>query len=86
MPSSSTSGGDMPSSKLSPLTNGDSKLASLCISSNLDKLKYQLWANMILNAVKRFKDSLEFCTKEKILALKQLSWRVVGMKALVCIN
>ena len=31
MPSSSTSGGGMLSSKLSPLTTGDSKLASLCI-------------------------------------------------------
>ena len=28
---------------------------------------------MILIAVKRFKDSLELCTKEEILALKQLS-------------
>ena len=39
---------------------------------NLDKLKYQLWANMIVIAVKKFKDSLQLCTKEEILALKQL--------------
>ena len=77
MPSSSTAGGGMLSSKLSPLTKGDSKLASLCIegkkhSPNLDKLKFQLWANMIVIAVKKFKDSLLHFTKEEILGLKQL--------------
>ena len=56
-----TSGGDMPSSG----TSGGG-------IDNLDKLKFQLWANMILIAVKKFKDSLPLCTKKDILELKQL--------------
>ena len=76
-PSSSTSGGGMPSSNSSPLTVGDSKLASLLIEGknhppNLDKVKYQLWANMIVVTVQRFRDSLQSLTKEEIVALKQL--------------
>ena len=44
MPSSSTSGGGVPSSKLSPLTNGESKLASLCILEGKNILLVQISA------------------------------------------
>ena len=62
-----TSGGDMPSS--GTLGGG---IEGKKHSPNLDKLKFQLWANMILIAVKKFKDSLPLCTKKDILELKQL--------------
>lgn len=73
----SVTGGDV-LSNVSPLFHGDSKLASLCIegkkeSFNLEKLKYQLWANMIVLAVRKFEETLQSFTKKELLALKQLT-------------
>jgi len=52
------------SSSVSPLSSGSSKLLSLCIEGKKDhydkvKLKYQLWANMIVVATTEFMNSVK---------------------------
>ena len=73
----STSISDMPS-KLSPVSMGQSKLASLHIEAkqgavDLDRLKYQLWADMIVGTVNKFVKSLKRFTIKDLVALEQLS-------------
>ena len=62
---------------LSPTSSSDSKLISLSIEAkkqlpDVEELQYQLWANMILLAVEKFKESVSFNTKENLLQLDRL--------------
>ena len=64
--------------QVSPLAAGVSKMVSLTVegkkeSCSIEKLKFQLWANMIVLAVGRFSESLELMTKLQLLDLAQLS-------------
>ena len=67
---------------VSPLAHGDSRLASLIIeggkgSCDSEKLKYQLWANMVVLAIANFmeaiKPSAKSFTKADLLKLEQLT-------------
>ena len=67
----------------SPSTPGTSKLSALSIeakreSVSVQKLKYQLWANMFCIAVTTFVESLSSFTKQDILQLQQVSGYGVG--------
>ena len=59
----------MESPNMSPISSSDSKLIE---TSDVNKLQYQLWANMILLVIEKFMQSLRFNTKENLLQLKRL--------------
>ena len=71
---------------VSPLASGCSKLVSLCLegkkdsSFDVDKLKFQLWANMVVIAIKEFSESVcnLYTKKLDLLALSQLSVYGIG--------
>jgi len=62
---------------MSPISSSGSKPISLSVeakkqSPDVEELQYQLWANMILLAVEKFKKSISFNTKENLLQIKRL--------------
>ena len=70
--------GSSQSSKVSPKVPGESKLVSFNIegkkdSCNIQQLKFQLWANMIILTVTKFKESLKLFTKQQLLELVQFT-------------
>lgn len=57
---------------------GESRLLSCCIEvkkhhSDIETLKYQLWANMIIVTVKLFTKSVHLFTKQQLLDIQELT-------------
>ena len=85
---------------VSPLTHGTSRLSTLSIegekgSTDLEKLKYQLWANMIVLVIDNFKETIAAPKKNKSFTkrdlfnsmnLQRMGWHVVEMEWWVCTN
>lgn len=66
-----------PPDNVSPVSHGTSKLASLSVEGKKDNfdietLKYQLWANMVIATVERFMMAISMFTKQNILVVKKL--------------
>ena len=74
VPQSSEDAGNTLSSNTSPPTPGTCKLASFTIEGKKDeeKLKYQLWANVIVATVDSFIERIEDFTTENILGVEEL--------------
>ena len=62
----------------SPLVPGRAKLVSFTLegkrgNGNIEDLKFQLWANMFVITITKFKESLKFFDKKQLLELKQIT-------------
>lgn len=65
-------------SNSSPKVRGDSKLASLSIEAkkgtvNIENVRYQLWASMMIIAVNNLVEAIELLTKKDLMAITQLT-------------
>ena len=62
----------------SPLVPGSAKLVSFTLegkrgNGNTEDIKFQLWANMFVITITKFKESLRFFDKKQLLELKQIT-------------